>query len=151
METHTRSKDDNPRDRRDFHNDIRTMSPAAQQHIRHIENRGWVHVSEIAPEDLVDMSRWFGKELGVVQTPYGKLRLILGTEDQLIESQILAGEIFVVHTHPVMRTLKSHFKVDVPNAGDRVEAVIDWGGQIAYFSKSVSAARTAQRKARADR
>jgi hypothetical protein len=54
----------------------------------------------------------------------------------VLQSQLLEGEVFVVHTHPVVKTLATHFDIDLPHAGERVEAVIDWGGQITYFDKT---------------
>lgn len=119
-----------------FHNDIRRMSPAARHVIRQLEKKGWVRVSEITPEDLVAISKWFEKEIGVVQSPYGTLRIILGTEKGVLIKQIHPGELFLAHTHPVVTTLKSHFDLDVQNASRHVEAVIDWSGNVTYFSRS---------------
>jgi hypothetical protein len=124
-------------DGRDFHNDIRKMSPEARHVIRQLEDRGWVRVADILPEDLVDISKWFGREIGVLQSPYsGKLRIVLGTRDGVLTKQLKAGEVFVVHTHPVMLSKKGHFDLDIPNAGKHTEAVIDWSGQITYFNKT---------------
>lgn len=119
-----------------FQNDIRKMSPSARHIIRQLEKKGWVRVSEISPADLVEISKWFEKEIGVVQSPYGSLRVILGTEKGVLTKQILPGELFLAHTHPVVTTLKSHFDLDLQNAGRHVEAVIDWSGHITYFSRS---------------
>jgi hypothetical protein len=130
VETDTQSLDGHS-----FHNDIRKMSPEARHVIRQLEVRGWVRVDQISAKDLVDISKWFGKEIGVVQSPVGQLRVILGTENGVLKRQIAPGETFVVHTHPVMVTHKEHFGTDLKNAGDHVEAVIDWSGQITYFTK----------------
>lgn len=119
-----------------FHNDIRRMSPAARHVIRQLEKKGWVRVSEITPADLVAISKWFEKEIGVVQSPYGALRIVLGTEKGVLTKQIHPGELFLAHTHPVVTTLKSHFDLDVQNAGRHVEAVIDWSGHVTYFSRN---------------
>ena len=132
LENDTRSMDG-----RDFHNDIRKMSPEARHVIRQLEDRGWVRVDDIMPEDLVDISKWFEREIGVLQSPYGgKLRIVLGTEDGVLVKQLMPGEVFVVHTHPVVLTKKGHFDLDIPNSGKHIEAVIDWSGQITYFNKT---------------
>lgn len=80
--------------------------------------------------------KWFGHEIGVVQSPYGRLRLILGTQDGILQTQVAKGEVFVMHTHPVMLTRQSHFELDLEVAGKHVEAVIDWSGRITYFNKT---------------
>lgn len=132
LETETSSLDG-----REFVNDIRRMSPQARHVVRQLEKRGWVRVDEIHPDDLVAISKWFGREIGVLQTPYrGKLRVVLGTRDGVLQNQLIPGEVFVVHTHPVMISKQSHFDLDLPNAGKHVEAVVDWSGQITYFSKT---------------
>jgi hypothetical protein len=46
------------------------------------------------------------------------------------------GEVFVVHTHPVMRSSPGHFDKDLQKAGNHIEAVIDWNGQVTYYSKA---------------
>jgi hypothetical protein len=85
---------------------------------------------------LVDISKWFGREIGVVQSPYGRLRLILGTEDGVLKAQVAKGEVFVMHTHPVMASEPGHFRLDVSVAGKHVEAVVDWSGKITYYNKT---------------
>lgn len=115
--------------------DIRDVSPEGRHVIRQLEKNGSVRVSEISPEALVEASKWFGKEVAVVQSPAGKLRIVLGEVDGILTRQIKPGEVFVVHTHPVMTTDKSHFKTDLQNAGVHTEAVIDWNGQVTYFNK----------------
>jgi hypothetical protein len=120
-----------------FHNDVRNMSPEARHAVRQLEQHGSVRVDKISPKDLIDISKWFGREIGVVQSPFGKLRLVLGTEDGVLKVQIAPDEVFVVHTHPVMVTKAEHLsKTDLPNAGKHTEAVIDWSGRITYFNKS---------------
>lgn len=88
------------------------------------------------PHDLTEVSKWYGGEIGVVQSPYGKLRIVLGTETGVMFQQLAEGEVFVVHTHPVMVTKAEHFQVDLAAAGKHVEAVVDWSGQVTYFSKA---------------
>jgi hypothetical protein len=46
------------------------------------------------------------------------------------------GEVFVVHTHPIMRSSPRHFTKDLEMAGKNVEAVVDWNGQVTFYSKS---------------
>jgi hypothetical protein len=117
-------------------NDIRRMSSEARHVIRQLEANGWVRVDEIAPDDLAEVSKWFGKEIAVAQSPAGALRVVLGQRDGIIEGQILADEIFIAHTHPVMTTTKSDFRIDIANAGKHVEAVVDWSGLVTYFDKT---------------
>ena len=114
----------------------RDLSPTARGLVRKLENQGWVRVDEIAKDDLVQISKWFNKEVAVVQSPYGRLRVILGTETGILKESIKEGEIFVVHTHPVMRSSPGHFGKDLQKAGKHVEAVVDWSGQVTYYSKS---------------
>ena len=79
-----------------------------------------------------EMLEFFEREIGVLQSPYGgKLRIVLGTEDGVLVKQLMPGEVFVVHTHPVVLTKKGHFDLDIPNSGKHIEAVIDWSGQMA--------------------
>jgi hypothetical protein len=120
----------------EFHNDIRKVSPAARHVIRQLEKQGWVRVDQIALDDAVVISKWFGKEIGVVQSPYGRLRIILGTRNGILSKDVRAGEVFVLHTHPTMVSKKGHFTLDLATAGKHVEAVIDWSGNVTYYSKS---------------
>ncbi len=115
---------------------VRDLSPTARGIVRKLEKNGWVRVSEIAKDDLVQISKWFEKEIGVVQSPYGRLRVILGTRDGILLNQLKAGEVFVVHTHPVLRSVPGHFKKDLEKAGKHIEAVVDWNGTVIYFSKA---------------
>ncbi len=93
-------------------------------------------MDSIHPDDLAAIAKWFNKEIGVLQTPYkDKLRLVLGIEDGILEAHIKKGEVFVVHTHPVFRSNIKHFGIDISNAGEHTEAVVDWSGQIIYFNK----------------
>lgn len=119
-----------------FQNDIRRLSPEARHAIRQMEETGWVRVGEVHATDLVNISKWFGREIGVVQSPYGRLRLILGTEDGVLRMQLAKNEVFVVHAHPVMVSNAAHFRLDISLAGKHVEAVIDWSGHITYYNKS---------------
>lgn len=40
-----------------------------------------------------------------------------------------------MHTHPMAVSKLEHFGVDLRNAGKHTEAVIDWSGQVTYYSK----------------
>lgn len=131
METETISLDGH-----EFHNDFRKLSGTARHVIRQLEARGWVRVSEILPSDLVEISKWFGKEIGVVQSPYGRLRIVLGERDGIAATSIKKGEVFVMHTHPMVTTTSDHFTRDLQMASNRVEAVIDWSGNITYYNKA---------------
>jgi hypothetical protein len=119
-----------------YHNDVRRMSAEARHVIRQLEERGWVRVDSIRPEDAVAISKWFGKEIAIMQSPYAKLRVVLGERRGFVEKHIADGEVFVLHTHPVAVSRKEHFGIDLANAGKHVEAVIDWSGQITYYSKT---------------
>jgi hypothetical protein len=119
-----------------YHNDVRRMSTEARHVIRQLEERGWVRVDSIRPEDAVAISKWFGKEIAIMQSPYAKLRVVLGERRGFVEKHIADGEVFVLHTHPVAVSRKEHFGIDLANAGKHVEAVIDWSGQITYYSKT---------------
>jgi len=112
------------------------MSDKARHVVRQLEGRGWMRVSEIHPDELAEVSRWFGVEIAVVQAPYGKLRVVLGHQTGILVDDILPGEVFIMHTHPVMVTKTEHFGRDLQVAGKHVEAVVDWSGQVTYFSKA---------------
>ena len=112
------------------------MSDKARHVVRQLEAKGWVRVTEIRPDELAEVSRWFGVEVAVVQSPYGKLRVVLGHERGVLTRSLKPGEVFVMHTHPVMVSKADQFGVDLAKAGKHVEAVVDWSGQVTYFSKS---------------
>jgi hypothetical protein len=113
------------------------LSGRAQHFVRQLERNGWVRTDDIRPEELAEVSRWFGREIGVLQNPAtGRLRIVLGTRNGVLTRQLKPGEIFLVHTHPVMTTETGHFSgTDLPNASSRVEAVVDWNGRITYFNR----------------
>jgi hypothetical protein len=115
---------------------IRDLSTSARGIVRKLEKNGWVRISEIAKDDLVQISRWFDREIGIVQSPYGRLRIVLGTKTGILQKQLKAGEVFVVHTHPVLRSVPGHFQKDIEKAGKHIEAVVDWNGTVIYFSKA---------------
>ena len=80
---------------------MRDLSPTARALVRKMEKRGWVRVNEIAKDDLVAISKWFDREIGVVQSPYGKLRIVLGTRDGVLDRGIRKGR-------PHRRTQQHH-------------------------------------------
>lgn len=113
----------------------RDLSGRAQGLVRALEKRGWVRIKQIHPDDLVSISKWFNKEIGVLQDAVtGRLRLVLGNETGILKGQIRQGEVFVVHTHPVHISRAEHFKIDLQNALPHTEAVVDWSGNIVYFN-----------------
>ena len=116
---------------------FRDLSGVAQGLVRKLEKNGSVRVDSINPGDLVSIARWFEREIGVLQSPSRKgLRLVVGTETGVLERQLENDEIFVFHTHPVFKSEKGHFNIDISNASKHTEAVIDWGGNITYFNKT---------------
>ena len=117
-------------------NFIRDLSPRARSLVRKIEQQGFVRVDEIAKDDLVAISKWFNREIGVLQSPYGRLRIVLGSRTGVLTKQIREGEVFVAHTHPVFQSKSGHFKADLPNAAWNREAVIDWDGMVTVFSEA---------------
>ena len=129
LEVHARSDDGH-----DFHVDLRKVSPLTRHVIRQLEKRGSVQLSEIPLADLPIISQWFRKEIAVVQTPYGKLRIILGERNRIISLSILPGERFLVHTHPMAVSRKDHFSLDLRKAGDDIEAAVDWNGNITFYN-----------------
>jgi hypothetical protein len=113
------------------------LSPTARGLVRKLEKNGFVRITEITKEDLISISKWFGREVAVLQSPsYGKLRLVLGTERGILTKQVKKGEVFVVHTHPVLVSDSQHFAKDLQQAGRNLEAVVDWNGMITYYNKS---------------
>lgn len=92
-------------------------------------------MSEIPLTDLPVISQWFGKEIAVLRTPYGKLRVVLGERHGFYMMMLNPGEKFIVHTHPMAVSRSRDFKIDLRNAGAEVEAVIDWSGNVTYYSK----------------
>jgi hypothetical protein len=116
--------------------DIRTMSPAARHVVRQLQQRGSMRVDQIHPSVVAEASRWFGKEIAVVQSPAARLRVTLGEERGFLKTAILESEVFILHSHPVMTSTVDDFGVDLAKAGKHVEAVVDWSGQLTYYSKS---------------
>jgi hypothetical protein len=111
------------------------MSPEARRLVEELAETGSASVERISQTDLRQLSIWFGKEIGVVQTPYGKLRLILGTEDGVLKNMIRLGETFMVHTHPVAASMRGELTYDLKKAGEHVEGVIDWNGNLILFNR----------------
>lgn len=112
------------------------LSGWAQGVICPLEQRGWVRVSQVPLSDLTDVSMFFGREIGVLQSGLdGRLRLVLGGERGIAFGQARPGEIFVAHTHPIFRSLLPHFQTDIANAGKHTELVLDWSGQMIFFNK----------------
>jgi hypothetical protein len=131
FEVHARSDDGH-----DFFVDIRKVSPRARHVIRQLEKRGSVQLSEIPLADLPAISQWFGKEIAVMQTRYGKLRIVLGGDRSIFKSTLRTGDRFLVHTHPVAVSRKAEFAVDLKKAGKEIEAVVDWNGNITFYDKA---------------
>lgn len=75
------------------------------------------------------------KEEICTSSPYGIATAISCTHDDVGES-VSVDVSFVVHTHPMVVSRRADFRIDLTNAGKRVEAVVDWSGQITYFSKN---------------
>ena len=95
-----------------------------------------IRVASITPTDLVQLSKWFGREIGVLQSAHiDDLRLVIGTHDGILKGQVNIGEVFVLHTHPTFKSIPEHFALDLENASSRMEGVLDWNSQMTLFNK----------------
>jgi hypothetical protein len=89
--------------------------------------------SGIPVNSVAEASQYLGKEVAVLQDEEGNLVARVGN---LGNVRAGPGEDFVLHTHPVMVSFDSHLEFDIQNASERVEAVVDWGGNVTYFNKT---------------
>ncbi|HEU4323635.1 MAG TPA: hypothetical protein VFS21_10850 [Roseiflexaceae bacterium] len=113
------------------------LSGWSQGVVRQLEKRGWARVAHAPIGDMAEVSMFFGREIGLLQSSLdGRLRLVLGGERGVVGGLLRPGELFVAHTHPTFRSLTSHFKIDIAKAGKHTEAVVDWSGMVIYFNKS---------------
>jgi hypothetical protein len=88
-------------------------------------------------EDIRSASAYLGREIGVAQSQTtGSLRAALGTETGLMSSMRRADEAWLLHTHPVYVSEPGHFALDIRTATSRVEAVVDWGGNVTHFNNT---------------
>jgi hypothetical protein len=112
----------------------RELPSGAKRIIQALERKGSAYVGNgIHLDDLVAASKWFEKEVAVVQhKTTGTLKAVLGNMEQVKTSSEFD---FVAHTHPVFNTKPSHLTLDIQNASDRVEIVIDWQKNITHFNK----------------
>jgi RHS repeat-associated protein len=93
-----------------------------------------IHIDELAA-----ISKWFNVEIGVFESMRtGKLMAVLG-ERKFVNNPDPSEYYYVAHTHPAFKSDTGplgHFGKDIPNSGARVEAVIDWSGEITHFNNT---------------
>lgn len=114
------------------------LSPRAQELAKLLKasDGETVRVGSITPTDLVQLSKWFGREIGVLQSAHmDDLRLVVGTHDGILSGQVNIGEVFVLHTHPTFKSIPEHFALDLKKASGRMEGVLDWNNQMTLFNK----------------
>lgn len=87
-------------------------------------------------DDLRAASEFNGREMAVIRNAEGDLVAIQGDVDGILKGHLQPGDDFLLHTHPVYESDATHFKIDIANATERTEAVVDWGNNITYFNKS---------------
>jgi hypothetical protein len=84
-------------------------------------------------DDLRQASIYLNRELGVAKDRFGNLVAVRGSGRKVAFRE---SDRVLVHTHPTMESIPSHFNYDISVAGDFVEAVIDWAGNITHFNKN---------------
>jgi hypothetical protein len=89
--------------------------------------------SGVPVQDVSQASQFLNKEIGILQDAEGNLVARAGSAGQVAAG---TGEQFVLHTHPVMQSVDSHFLLDIRNATDTVEAAVDWGGNVTHFNNT---------------
>ena len=89
--------------------------------------------SGVRVDDLRQASIYLNRELGVARDRLGNLVIVRG---QGTEVAFRASDRVLVHTHPVLDSMPSHFAFDIKVADDFVEAVVDWAGNVTHFSRN---------------
>jgi hypothetical protein len=87
-------------------------------------------------QDIRAASEFLEREIAVVKSKSGEISIILGDETGIPVGSRLPDEQFLLHTHPVYESIPKDFTIDIANATNNVEAVVDWGGNITHFDKS---------------
>lgn len=105
---------------------------------------------KILREDLILISEWLSFmngspwEVALVQDSKSKaLRLVNGKQSTshkiaaMVGSKYLRpGEIFIVHTHPVVRSLEDHIRADLRSATDTLEGALDWANVLLCYDRT---------------
>ena len=89
--------------------------------------------SGIGIDDLRMASMFLDRELGVAMDRAGRLVAVRGRGTAVT---FRGSDVPLVHTHPVFESFNRHFEIDVREAGDLIEAVVDWGGNITHFNRT---------------
>src|SRR5262249_22656842 len=89
-------------------------------------------------EDVRAASEYLEREVAVVQSERtGALRALRGDPEGIPAGLRRPDEFHLVHTHPTYSTDTSiHLSEDIAKASSRVEAVIDWGGNVTHFNRT---------------
>ncbi len=111
------------------------LSGSAKRLVRALDRKGSVSVGQgVHVTHLREASEFMGREVGVFQSKAtGSLKVVLGGERKIVGE---AGDDFLVHTHPVYSSEESHFTQDIRNSSSKVEAVVDWGGNVTHFNNT---------------
>lgn len=112
------------------------LTPGAKRLVTELDTADRVGVGNgVKVEDVRLASHYINKEIAIVQNKNtGELTAIKGTYDRMPAKLIRKDEEYLLHTHPTFTSEPGHFKIDLLNAGERVEAVIDRGGNITYYN-----------------
>lgn len=107
-------------------------------------------IDKILRQDLILISEWLSFinkspwEVAVVQNVKSKaLRLVNGKASgsnniaaMVGTEHLRPGDIFIVHTHPVVRSRASHVELDIRYAHDRLEGALDWSNVLLCYDRN---------------
>lgn len=105
---------------------------------------------QVLREELILISEWLtfmnGSpwEVAIVQDSKSKaLRLVNGKASNSHQIAAMVGakylrpnEIFIVHIHPVTRSLRSHVEADLRTATDTLEGALDWSNVLLCYDRT---------------
>ena len=110
------------------------LSSGAARLVQRLERGSRTFIgSGVHVNDLRMASMYLNRELGVAIDAGNRLVAVAGSGTRV---GFRATDTVVAHTHPVFSTVAHHLSFDISTATSRIEAVIDWGGNVTHFSSS---------------
>jgi RHS repeat-associated protein len=115
------------------------LSAGARRIVKKLEQRRTTGLgSGVKVDDIRAASQHLGVEIGVVKSGVtGRLRALRGEYNGIWPGLRRPDEYYLFHTHPGYGTVtKDHIAHDLTTATERIEAVMDWAGNLAHFNKT---------------
>jgi hypothetical protein len=114
------------------------LSGGAKRIVKALERRQATGLgSGVRVEDVRAASEHLGVEVAVVKSEVtGKIRALRGNFDTIPTGLRRPDEFYLAHTHPSYFTIDKHLEFDIKTATDRIEAVIDWAGNVTHFNRT---------------